>query len=370
MIRHFQFVCVLAVVPLLAQAQQQAAPLAQSSQPPTVVGSGPQPIQAAEPIAANAPVITIHGICPAGQPIVGEKSDSCTLVLTRTQFDAMVSSINVSNQTYTMPALRSLATSYVTVLSLADAAEKAGVDKDPRFQEQMKVARARVLADAYRRYLQEKYSNPSADEIADYYKQNVSKFEQLKIDRILIPRVNPKRPQERRAEFEKKARELAAEIRERAAKGEDMNALQAEAYKSLGLDSQPPPTEMTANRKGVFLPAVEQEINALKPGEVTKVEFEPSGFNIYKLRSRTAVPLELAKTQIVQELSQQKIDAALKSATGSVHPDFNEQFFNPHPAGAPQVPRIPTRTVPPGNTPMGRPVQSPPSPQQTPAPPK
>jgi hypothetical protein len=357
--------CVLAVAPLLAQAQQQqAAPPAQSSQPPVAVGS-----VSAAPVAPNAPVVTIHGICPAGQPIVGDKSDSCTVVLTRSQFETLISSINVTNQTYTTPALRSLAAGFVTVLSLSDAGEKVGVDKDPRFQEVMKVARARALADAYRRYLQEKYGNPSAEEIAEYYKQNTNKFEQLKIDRILIPRVNPARPQERRPEFEKKARDLAAEIRERAANGEDMNALQVEAYKSLGLDSQLPQTEMAANRKGAFAPAVEQDINALKPGQVTKVEFEPSGFNIYKLRSRAAVPLELAKPQIVRELSQQNIDAALKSVTVRVHSDFNEQYFDPHPAGGPPIPRIPARIAPPGSAPMGRPVQSPPSPVVTPTPP-
>jgi hypothetical protein len=371
MIRHLQFVCVLAVASLLARAQapqQQVAPPAQSSQPPAVVGSGPQPIQPVTPVAPNAPVVTIHGICPEGQPVVGEKSDPCTLVLTRSQFETLISSINVTNQTYTTPALRSLAAGYVTVLTLADAGEKAGVDKDPRFQEMMKVARARALADGYRRYLQEKYGNPSAEEIAAYYQQNTSKFEQMKIDRILIPRINPK-PQDRRPGFEKKARELAAAIRERAASGEDMTALQVEAYKTLGLDSQPPQTEVTATRKGAFLPAVEQDINALKPGQVTKVEFEPSGFNIYKLRSRAAIPIELAKPQIVRELSQQNIDAALKAATVRVHSDLNEQFFDPHPAGGARPARVPNRVAPLA-TPTAQPVQSPPSPSQKPAPPQ
>jgi PPIC-type PPIASE domain len=373
MIRHLQFVCVLAVAPLLAQPQAQPlqAPPAQSSQTSAAVGSAQQPVQPPTPVAPDAPVVTIHGICPAGQPVMGEKSgdkvgdkSSCALVLTRSQFETLISSINVTNQTYTTPALRSLATGYVAVLTLADAGEKAGVDKDPRFQEMMKVARARALADGYRRYLQEKYGNPSAEEIAAYYQQNTSKFEQMKIDRILVPRVNPK-PQDRRPDFEKKARALAAEIRERAANGEDMTALQVEAYKTLGLDSQPPQTEMTASRKGTFAPAVEQDINALKPGQVTKVEFEPSGFNIYKLRSRAALPLELAKSQIVRELSQQNIDAALKSVTGSVHSDLNEQFFDPHPSIGPRPARVPNRLAPPGSAPAGHPV---PTPAQHPTP--
>jgi hypothetical protein len=320
-------------------------------------------------VAPDAAVITIHGICPSGPGKSGQ-SDSCTLVLTRAQFETMVSAINVTNQTFTKPALRNLGTNYVTVLALADAGEKAGVEKDPRFQEFMKIARTRALADAYRRYLQEKYSNPSADEIAEYYKQNTGKFEQVKIDRILIPRASPKRPQDNREEWEKKARQVAAEIRERAAKGEDMTTLQVEAYKSLGIDTQPPVTEIP-NRKGALLPAVEQEINALKPGEVTKVQFEPSGFNIYKLRSRTTITLEQAKTTIVNELSQKNIDAALKAVTGHVHSDFNEQFFHPDPTPPPSNRHVPASMVPPGNAPAGSTMAPPASPASgSPAPQK
>jgi len=376
MIRHLQFVCVLALAPVLALAQQQQVPPAQASQPSAPAAGRPQPPQQPVPVPPDAPVITIHGLCPAGKAASGGNADSCTLVLTRAEFETLITSINTTNQTYTMPALRSMAGGYVTVLTLADAAEKAGVDKEPRFQELMKVTRARALADAYRRYLQEKYSNPSPEEIAESYNQNINKFEQQKVDRVMVPRVNPKHPQVNRAEWEKKAHDLAAAIRERAAHGEDVVALQVEVYKTLGLnDTQPPQTEITG--KGAFSPAVDQDIKALKPGEVTKVEFEPSGFNIYKLRSRTSIPLEAARTQIVREYSQQKIDAEMKSLTGRVHSDFNEQYFDTHTSGGPQFQRAPSRISPMGNMPQGsapqgnvptvRPL---PTPAQQPTPPK
>ena len=346
MIRHLQFVCVLAVAPLLTQQpQQQVKPPAQSSQPPAAVGSQPQPVQPA-PVAADAPVLTVHGVCPAGQTASPEKPESCTLVLTRVQFEALVSSLNVNNQAYAPPALRGFATNYATILALAKAGENVGVDKDPRFLDLMKIARARALAESYRRYLQEKYANPSADEIAAYYQQNVSKFEQMKIERIHIPKVDPTRPQDRRPEFEKKAKQLASDIRERAARGEDMISLQGEVYKTLGLKTQPPQTEMSVSPRPTFPANVEQEINALKAGEVTKVEFEPSGFNIYKVRSRNTVPMEQARALIVREISQKNIDDALKAATSGVTSDLNEQYFSLRHASPP--PRIPPRALPPG----------------------
>lgn len=371
MIRAFLMTGVLAAT-LYVQPQAVvpggSAPASGQSSQPSAAAPGratpPQPVHPPEEVKPDAAVVTIHGLCPEGQG-KAEQSDSCTLVLTRTQFETMISSINTTNQTYTKPALRSMASGYVTVLALADAAEKEGIEKDPRFQELMKVTRKRALADSYRRFLQEKYSNPSPEEIAEYYKQNINKFEQVKIDRILVPKVNPKRSQENRAEFEKKARQLAGEIRERAARGEDMNSLQVEAYKSLGLDSQPPATELNPDRKGIVQQSVEQEVNALKPGEVTKVEEESSGFNIYKLRAKNTMPLEVAKAQIVRELSQKNFDAAMKAVTNRVNADFNEQFFKPQPTGPSQNPRVPARMSPPGNAPTGGGVAPPASPAVT-----
>lgn len=178
-----------------------------AGQNPQIPGAAPSPSAQATPpprppeqVSPDAPVVTIQGLCPDGQQRL-EQSDSCTLVFTRSQFEAMVKAVNVTDQNYTLPALKSLATSYVTVLTLADAAEKEGIDKDPRFQELLKVSRERSLADAYRLYLKEKFSNPSQAEIEEYYNKNIAKFEQVKVDRILIPKVNSKRSQEKPEEF-------------------------------------------------------------------------------------------------------------------------------------------------------------------------
>lgn len=349
MIRHLQSVCVLAVASLFAQAQQpQVTPPAQGSQPPAAVGSRPQPVQPVAPVAPDAPVLTVHGVCPAGQKAPADKPDACTMVLTRAQFEALVSSLNVNNTNYPPPALRGFAMNYANILALAKAGETVGVDKDPRFLDLMTIARARALAESYRRYLQEKYGNPSDDEIAGYYKQNADKFERTKIERIHVPKVDPTRPQDRRPDFEVKAKKLASDIRERAARGEDVTSLQVEVYRTLGLKAQPPQTELSTIPKPTFPANVEQDINPLKAGEVTKVEVEPSGFNIYKVRSRNIMPMEQARAQIVREISQKNIDDALKSATGGVTSDLNEQYFSLRHAAPPQ--RIQPRVLPPGGT--------------------
>ena len=329
MARKSLLICFLVAAPLFAQ---QPAP-AHSSVPPAAPGAS----VATQPVAPDAPVITIHGICPAEKPSIGQKTESCTVVLTRAQFEGMVHAINLSNQPFTPAALKGLGSSYVTLMALADAGEKAGAEKDPRFQEQMDVARTRALAEVYRQILIDKYNNPSQEEVQNYYQQNLGQFEQTRIERILVPKVNPTHSQDKPAEFEKKARELAAQIRERAAKGEDLFSLQADVYKTLGLQTMPPQIEVNPVQVRFYPKPVQDDIHALKPGEVTKVEAEASGFNIYKLRSQSTLTIDQARPQIVRDLQQKNVDAALKAATGKVHTDFNEDFFNPRTVQPPQI---------------------------------
>jgi PPIC-type PPIASE domain len=322
--------CLLIAAPLLAQQPRPTT----NSVPPMAPGA---PVTA-QPVAPDVPVITVHGVCPAEKPSIGQKTDSCTVVLTRAQFEGMVRAINLSNQPFTPAALRSLGSGYVTLMALANAGEKAGVENDPRFQEQMDVARTRSLAEVFRQSLLDKYGNPSDEEVRNYYQQNLPQFEQVRIDRILVPKVNPLHSQDKPAEFQKKAGELAAQIRERAAKGEDPFSLQAEVYKTLAIKTMPPQIEVNPLQIRLLSKAVQDDLHDLKPGEVTKVEVESSGFNIYKIRSKNTLSLEQAREQIVRDLQRQNVDAALKAVTGSVHTEFNEQFFSPRGVQPPQLP--------------------------------
>jgi hypothetical protein len=82
-------------------------------------------------------------------------------------------------------------------------------------------------------------------------------------------------------------------------------------------------------RHGGLPAAIEKDIFALKPGEVTKLESEPSGLNIYKLRSRDTITVEYVKGEIVRDLHKKNMEEAIKSVTGAVHPELNDQFFGP-----------------------------------------
>src|SRR5947209_1727199 len=306
--RRVIVICVLAAISVYAQrtgaaSSGQASPPAQKPQTP---GTAQPPRLPAVQLPPDAVVISIHGVCADH---AGPKSDACVTNITREQFDRMIAAMSFNSRVANNPvAVRSFAQSYAQELALADAAEKAGVDKDPQFQELMKIVRTRTLADTFQRMLLEKYGNPPQDQVEAYYKQNQGKFEQIGLDRIFVPRFNSRDPKGNPAEFEKKAQQVTEGIRQRAANGQDMNTLQAEAYKILGL-TPPMTTDLGSKRVGTFPSSVEQAIAGLKTGEVSKVQSEPGGFTIYKVRSRDVVPLSIAQAEIVQEISNKNREA-------------------------------------------------------------
>jgi len=335
--------CALASAIALAQAPGaatggQSTPASPGSQPAKV----PQPqILTPDNLPPDAVVITIRGICPdskAGEPA---KADACVTTITKEQFNQIVAGVGPVN--LNPVAARAFAQNYVQVLTLAAAGDKAGLEKDPLFQALLSVMRSRAMAETYRRAMTRMYSNPKPEELEAYYRQNLDKYERVQVDRVFIPNSKAGLTKTQQEEFARKAQQVAAEMRERAAKGEDVSQLQNEAYDKLGLVS-PPKTDLGIKTKNFFARALGQKIWSLKTGEVSGLEPEQAGFSFYKVRGRSALPLAALKETLVRELSEKNAQAAIQQVIDSVHSELNEQFFNPHPAGQP--PKILPAPVP------------------------
>ena len=106
-----------------------------------------------------------------------------------------------------------------------------------------------------------------------------------------------------------------------------MDSLQKEGYERLGFPSAPLSSEFGTYRRGSLPPEQEKDLFSLKPGEVSKVYRQPTGFMIFKVDSNGLVPLDGARTEISRTLFRQHVDAALKAATDSIHADLNESYF-------------------------------------------
>lgn len=349
----------LAICVLASAAFAQAAPAGQTSapQPPPAPAQAPRAGSSARAAtnAANAdelahqeassralpptdPVITVDGLCgskPApktagsaaaktgaasAKPAVG-----CKTVITKKQWQDLVNTVRPN-----MPATaqRPLAQEYVTFLTLADAGRDAGLENDPEVKERLRLNRMQILASAYTQRLQKKYAEVPESEIEAYYKQNSSKFEEVTLKRIYVPKpaaAEGKQPDEAAAKA------LADKIRGRAAAGEDFEKLQKEAFETTDNKGTPPPTSLGAKRHGTLPPKQEEAVFNLKPGEVSPVYEEPSGYFIYKVESKGVAPLADVKQEIQRTLEAEKMRAALEKLKDSVKPVFNDQYFGPPP---------------------------------------
>jgi hypothetical protein len=328
--------CMLASACALAQSAPAQAP------PTSPVPPANQPVFHPENVGPNTVVVEIQGACSGlGDGVI--KQAPCVTQITKSQFAAMMASLGTSNPMNTTAAQRSFAESYIQLLALANAAESAGVDKDPQFLELMKIIRLRTLSDFYRRSLESKASNLSPEEIQAYYKEHPAKYEQIRLERVIVP---PARGHTTSAaDAAKKARDLAELVRARAVNGEDMDILQAYAYKELGLPA-PPPADMGLRRRGTLAANLESELFALKPGEVTKVEAEPAGFTVYRLRTRDLPSLESVKGELLRDMRQKYVSDVIKAAEDRVHSNLNLDYFTPHQGIVGPVPTHPSHTAP------------------------
>jgi hypothetical protein len=310
--------------------------------PPSLLKRDEQPAE----LPPETPVISIKGLCPAeNSPAVSNKvpsTNDCAMTVTRQKFDNLVKAFNTNNQAVTPAQRRNLGQSYVELLIFSEAAKAAGIENTPAFVEVMRVLRMKTLGDLYRNQLAEQYRNPSQQEIEDYYKANQEKFEGAKLTRIFIPTNDPD-PQataEKKADYQKKAPQVADDIQARAAKGEDMSKLQKEAYTTLAIAATPPTTDLGLARHGTFPPKIEQEIFSHKAGEVFRSD-EGTGHMIYRVDSRQTSPLESVKAEITQQLFRQKMEAKTKELNEAVHAQYDERYFGPPAAPMPLKPPVP-----------------------------
>ncbi|HEY2360333.1 MAG TPA: peptidylprolyl isomerase [Candidatus Angelobacter sp.] len=314
----------MVMAPMQAPSTTQTAPTSASS--PTAAHTDASPVSSTAPhaeLAPTDPVITIHGLCSGAAPAKA-KDASCTTVVSRQQFDGVMNGLNALGAPLLPAQRRAVAEGYATTLLNYEAAKKAGIDRDPRFAEVMRLARMRAMGDMYKAMEQEKATKVSSQEIETYYKNNLDNLEELTLRRVTLPRYNHANLKDE--DYAAKARKVANDIQDRMAKGEDLDKLQKEAFDTLGV-KDPPTTKMGPIRRGAYAADQEKQLFALKPGDVTAVVEQPSAFIIFKLERRDMPILEQAKDEIVRRLIKQHIEKQEEARSKSIHVEFNEPYL-------------------------------------------
>ena len=280
--------------------------------------------QSAAPAARGSgdPVLIIHGVCREAKASTG--AGACTAVVGRRQFDDLLNIVAPGRQA--TPAMKqSFARAYAELLALDRAARDSGIDASQQYRETMQWLQQKTLADMLRRRLEKESDTISDAEIEAYYRERISRFETVKLRRLLLPKSNFAAADP--IKFEQESQRIAARLRERAADGEDLERLQKEGYEALAFPGAPPATEVGDRRRADLPSEVCEEIFSLKPGEVSSVRNEKHSFVIYQVEARSRLSVNQVTEEIRREISRQKLEQALKAITAGIRAEFDETYF-------------------------------------------
>ena len=330
---------VLLLIASLACAQVSQPSVRPSSENPSATNvSAPE-------VKPDDPVITINGFCPSQT----QPDDQCKTVITRAQFEKLAEALQPDMP---LPLRLKVADSYARFMRMADAAEKRGLDKTPAFEEEMRFARMQLLSQDLDHALRADANAISEADLEDYYKKHEPSFEEATVARIFVPHAkqiaadddehaDASQPGGERktdnAETKKAAAaamtKVAADLRARAMNGENPDKLQIEAYTIAGIPGTSPNTKMQKVRRDT-LPPSHERVMEMKPGEVSEVFSDPGGAHfIYKMISKETLSVEDVKSEIREQISNQRYRESMKLFQGDVV--FNDAYFRPPAQSAP-----------------------------------
>jgi len=339
--------------------QAQGSPMERPEAPPP-------PADTSASVPANAPVLTIEGVCapqpkaaPAAKgttarPAAKTPATDCKTIITKADFEKLGKALAPN---LTAQQKKQLASVLPRFIAMSSQARKQGLDKTPAYEETLKFAKMQILSNELQRSLQEQAAKISPEDIANYYKEHSETFQQYNLDRLFVPRTKQesdakeedKDKGEKLTEEQQKAKEaaekaksdaaeqemtqLAETLRARAAAGEDFVKLQKEAFQAAGMKIESPTVTLNKVRRS-GLPPAHASVFDLKPGAVSQVINDAGGHYIYKVESEDVPPLDQVKEEIHNTLQNQRMRDSMDKVNSSFKVDQNEAYFGPPgPAG-------------------------------------
>ena len=302
--------------------------------------SATAPKAAETTVAPDAVVMTIPGLCEgsADQPAPAD----CKTGVTRAEFEAVINAVAP-----TMPAVarKQFASRYAMGLVMASEAHQMGLDKGEHYEQMLKLSRMQVLMQMMGDSMREKASQVSDKDIDDFYKNNTATYEEIALQRLVIPhskqlppskiKLTPAATKKRQEDADASMKVEAAALRKRAAAGEDFTKLQNEAFTFAGIKAKAPNPDMGKVRKG-NVPLAHQSVLQLKEGTVSDLITDPSGYYVYKVGARDTLTQEQVREEILNTLKGQRTQEAMQALQKKAAPTLNDSYFAPPTPPAPQ----------------------------------
>ncbi|MBV9500499.1 MAG: peptidylprolyl isomerase [Acidobacteriaceae bacterium] len=224
---------------------------------------------------------------------------------------------------------------------LAGEAAKLSLDQQSPYKEQIETARQNVLLQAYLKKLAD--SSGPAQDPKQFYDSHPGDFEQVKLSGIFVSFAPPGTPASSNANVrtEDQAKDKVSDIEKKLAAGGDFATL-ARTESDNKQSSASGGDLGTYSTSDPQLPKdIKDAITKLQPGQVSGPIRIPNGYVIIKVDSRTQVPFDKARANIVQRMENEKSQAALKQQMDKYKIQVQDpDFFASSSAPASNVPSL------------------------------
>jgi peptidyl-prolyl cis-trans isomerase C len=309
--------CLLAALPVAAQTPP--APPAQT--PPAQAKPAQTPPAQTAPATATAPA---KPAAPA--KTVGPDDVVLTIgteTFTRERFDALMKAVPQAAQM----GKAQFAQNFAMMIGLARSAEKEKLDQSPQVKQQLEFQRLQFLAQLAFNEISGRNQVITDEQVKAYYTAHAAEQQQAKIRGILVAFSPPKGKdgKEPKGRTEDEAKALAAQLRDKIAKGADFAAVAKES--SDEPETAPKGGDMGTVKRGQLPPNIEKVIFSLKAKEISQPVPEVSGYYVFQVEDLRDTTLDEATPGIRQTLIQQATVGTLDKVKADYPVKLNDDYF-------------------------------------------
>jgi peptidyl-prolyl cis-trans isomerase C len=243
---------------------------------------------------------------------------------------------------------RQFADDFLRMRLLASEGAKAGLQNDPEVLSQLNLMRENLVATAELKKIDSGITVSDA-EIQKAYAENAKQYEQVKARHILIAPKGSPAAQAGKDLTDEQAKAKAEDLRKQILAGAKFDELAKKESDDAGSGARG--GDLGSFSRGQMVPEFEEAAFKAKVGEVTPVVKTQFGYHIIKVEAHENTPLDEVRPTIEKNLKQTKLHAALDAMKESAHPTFDEAYFGPPPAAAPETvapaaPKTPAKKLP------------------------
>jgi hypothetical protein len=277
---------------------------------------------AGQEVPDDAKIISVAYRC-AGKTSADTEPSTCTLTVSKSDFDALVHALDSKMSTSNR---LSLASEYARLLIMAAEAEGRGISKSKDFQALAKFSTLQMLSTQLVRDINGdatlKASSADADQ---YFAAHVNDYQEVTFDQIVVPIQNGSMSHKGEP-----AGDRANKLRSRVLQGESFAELQAE------VTGRPSQAAAAAGRVGpircLSLQESLRKVCSLKAEEISEVIGDGNSLVIAKMVSRRALPLADVRDEIRSTLERQRLQSELDRVRNPVSMQLDERYFGELPA--------------------------------------